>query len=157
MPSINAIRKKYRKIKHCLNEKTRRLWCATEAMAIEKKGVAIVHAATKVSIPTIYVGIKELRKKHRRKKTNDRIRKKGGGAKLIAKKSPGIMQALEILVESATKGDPMKPLQWTSKSLQKLSGELTNQGFKASPNTVASLLRKMGYSLQLNRKEKEGK
>lgn len=157
MVSINAIRKKYQKIKHCLNEKTRRLWCATEAMAIGKKGVAIVHAATKISPPTIYVGIRELKKKSRRKKLNDRIRKKGGGAKLIAKKNPGIMRALEVLVDSSTKGDPMKSLQWTSKSLKKLSVGLTNQGFKASSNTVASLLRKMGYSLQLNRKEKEGK
>ena len=158
MTSANEIRKKYQGIKLHLNEKTRRLWCATEAIAIGKGGVAIVHSATKISKPTIYAGIQELdQQKGRRKKPEQGIRKKGGGAKTIVSKTPEIYQALEVLLEPATKGDPESPLRWTNKGLRKLSVELGKQGFSASQNTVAALLKKANYSLQLNRKEKEGK
>ncbi len=73
--------KKYLGIKHSLNEKTRRLWCATEAMIIGKHGVAMVSAVTQVTPPAIYAGSRELRRKRTRKKSSQRIRKKGGGAK----------------------------------------------------------------------------
>ncbi len=157
MITKNEIRKKYQRIKHSLDEKSRRLWCATEALAIGKKGVAIVHAATQISRPTIYSGIKDIQQKRRQKKSKNRIRKRGGGAKLVADKMPGIVPALEVLLEPAAKGDPEKPLRWTNKGLRKLSAELKNQEFDVSPNTVALLLKQSGYSLQLNRKEKEGK
>ena len=158
MTSANEIRKKYQGIKSHLNEKTRRLWCATEALAIGKGGVAIVHMATKISKPTIYAGIQELdQQKGRRKKVEQRIRKKGGGAKSIVSKTPEICQALEVLLEPATKGDPESPMRWTNKGLRKLSVELEKQGFSVSQNTVAALLKEANYSLQLNRKEKEGK
>ena len=157
MISKNAIRTKYLRINHSLNEKSRRLWCATEALAIGDGGVSLVHSATKVSRPTIYAGIEEIRHKRRHRKSSQRIRKKGGGAKLISSKMAGIHPALEMLVEAATKGDPEAPLRWTNKGLRKLSHELTKQGYKISPPTVAGLLRESGYSLQLNRKDKEGK
>src|SRR5262245_56460048 len=122
MTSVSAIKKKYQQIKHCLNEKSRRLWCATEALAIGKKGVAIVHATTQITRPTIYAGIRKIqkkcsRKKRRRynKKEDTRVRKKGGGAKSAPNKMPGIQTALETLVEPATKGDPECPLRWTNK------------------------------------------
>ena len=153
----NEIRKKYQRIKHSLNERSRRLWCATEALAIGGKGVAIVHAATQISRPTIYSGIKDIQQKRRQRKSKNRIRKKGGGSKLMTDKMPGIFHALEVLLEPAAKGDPEKPLRWTNKGLRKLSTELKNQEFDVSPNTVALLLKQSGYSLQLNRKEKEGK
>ena len=60
MASKSVIKKKYNTLKGCLDEKSRRLWCATEALAIKKEGVAMVHEATGVSRPTIYAGIKEL-------------------------------------------------------------------------------------------------
>lgn len=155
--SKQQLRKKYQGIKHSLNEKSRRLWCASEAMAIGKHGVSMVSSVTQVTPPTIYAGIRELLRKPNRKKSNQRIRKKGGGAKTIASKFPEVIKALETLVESSTKGDPMTPLQWTSKSLRKLSQELKNMGYDVSRGTVASLLKDAGYSLQLNRKEREGK
>ena len=155
--SKNAIRTKYLRINHSLDEKTRRLWCATEALSIGVGGVTLVHNATKVSRSVIHRGIKDIQQKGRRKKSKGRIRKKGGGAKLVSSKIPGIFLALEALVEAATKGDPELPMRWTNKGLRKLSVELQNQGFKVSHSTVASLLEEMGYSLQLNRKEKEGK
>jgi hypothetical protein len=162
--SVHAIRKKYQRVKGVLNEQSRRAWCANEAIAIGKTGVSIVHEATQVSRPTIYAGIRELTKRSRRKKRgrprkklNVRIRKKGGGAKSISSKTPTLRSALLKLVEPATKGDPEKPLQWTNKGLRRLTGELKKQGFKVSHTTVAALLKEAGYSLQLNRKEREGK
>jgi len=149
--------KKYRAIKHSLNEKTRRLWCASEAIAIGKYGVAIVSSVTKVTPPTIYAGIRELKRKQNRKKSGQRIRKKGGGTKTILSRQPKISQELASLVEPATKGDPVRPLLWVSKSLRNLSRELGKKGYHVSHVTVAGLLQDAGYSLQLNRKERDGK
>ncbi len=157
MITKSLLKKKYQGIKHSLNEKSRRLWCASEAIAIGKSGVAMVHAVTKVTPPTIYAGIRELKRKPSRKKSHQCIRKKGGGAKPILSKLPGISQALETLVESTTKGDPISPLRWICKSLRNLTQELGKMGFKVSPPTVANLLKEADYSLQLKRKEREGK
>ena len=164
MTCMSVIRRKYQRLSRSLDEKSRRLWCATEALAIRKGGVGIVHKATGVSRPTIYKGIEELEskrgrkgKKRRRKKTDGRIRKKGGGAKPIASKTPVILSALEALVEPETKGDPQSPMRWTNKGLRKLSSQLKEQGYNASYVTIGKLLQQSGYSLQLNRKEKEGK
>src|SRR3990167_3061826 len=149
--------KKYRGIKYSLNEKTRRLWCASEAMAIGKHGVSMVSAIAQISPPTIYAGIRELKRKPNRKKSGQRIRRKGGGAKTTMSKLPGLSKELESLAEPATKGDPMSPLLWVSKSLRNLSRELKKKGYDVSHSTVSSLLKDAGYSLQLNRKEREGK
>ena len=164
MAFTSVIRKKYRRISHCLDEKSRRIWCATEALAIKEGGVAMVHAATGVSRPTIYAGIEELegkrgrkrKKRRRRKKTNGRIRKRGGGAKSISNKTPEVLQALETLIEPETKGDPQGPLRWTNKGIRKITFELRKRGFEVSHSTVSKLLKQSGYSLQLNRKDKEG-
>ncbi len=164
MTSKSVIRRKYQRLSLKLDEKGRRLWCAAEALAVGKGGVAMVHAATQISRATIYKGIKELEskrgrkgKKRRRKKSDGRIRKKGGGAKCVAVKMPGILLALEALIEPETKGDPQSPLRWTNKGLRKIASQLKKQGYKVSHVTVGDLLEKSGYSLQLNRKEKEGK
>ena len=130
MISKNAIRKKYLSINHSLNEKSRRLWCAAEALAIGRGGVTLVYAATKVSRPTIYKGMREIRRKRHARKMRHHIRKKGGGAKLISSKIPEVVSKLEILVEASTKGDPEVPLRWTNKGLRKLSNELTNRAIR---------------------------
>lgn len=155
--SKKLLQEKYQAIKDSLNEKSRRLWCATEAKAIGKYGVSMVSSVTRVSPPTIYAGIRELKRKSSRKKFGQRIRKKGGGAKTILSKSPEIIKALESLIEPSTKGDPMIPLRWVSKSLRNISRELRKMGYDVSHGTIASLLKDAGYSLQLNRKEREGK
>jgi transposase len=160
----SEIRKKYRRVYSRLDEKSRRLWCATEALAIKKGGVAMVHAATGIARSTIYAGIHELthkrgrpRKRRHLKKSDGCIRKKGGGAKSLVNKTPGVLAALEGLVETEIKGNPQNPMRWTSKSLRKLSEQLKKQGYDVSHSTVGTLLKQAGYSLQLNRKEKEGK
>ena len=155
--SKKQLQEKYQAIKHSLNERSRRLWCATEARAIGERGVAMVSSVTKVTPPTIYAGIRELRRKSSRKKLGQRIRKKGGGTKTILSKCPGIIAALESLIEPSTKGDPMKPLRWVSKSLRNLSRELKKMGYDVGHETIGSLLKDAGYSLQLNRKEREDK
>ena len=88
--SDKQLLKKYLGIKHSLNEKTRRLWCATEATAIGEHGVSRVSAVTQVTPPTIYAGIRELKRKPSRKKSSQRIRKKGGGTKTLLSKQPGM-------------------------------------------------------------------
>ena len=151
------LRKKYQGIKHSLNEKSLRLWCASEAIAIGEHGVAMVSFVTQVTPPTIYAGIRELQRKPNRKKSGQRIRKKGGGTKATISKFPEISKELEILTEPATKGDPMSSLRWVSKSLRNLSQELKKKGYDVRRGTVSSLLKDAGYSLQLNRKERDGK
>ena len=166
MTSKCIIQKKYQQIAHSLDEKSRRLWCAAEALAIkrEKGGVALVHAATGISRPTIYAGIRELEpkrpykgKRHHPQKNNGRIRRKGGGTKSISNRMPEILPALAALIEPEIKGDPQSLLRWTSKALRKLSSALKKQGFDICHSTVSDLVKKMGYSLQLNKKDKEGK
>jgi hypothetical protein len=155
--SKKRLQEKYQEIKHSLNERSKRLWCATEAKTLGKHGVSIVSSITKISRPTIYKGIRELKRKTHRKKMRGRIRKKGGGAKTILSKNPELIQKLESLVEPSTKGDPMRPLLWVSKSLRNLSRELQKMSYDVSHKTVADILKDVGYSLQLNRKEREGK
>ena len=157
MTSKRMLRKKYQGIKHTLNEKSRRLWCATEALAHGKHGVAIVSQVTGVTPPTIYAGIREPGSVSGRKKSHQRIRKKGGGAKLLLSKMPTLLKELEAVVEPATKGHPESSLRWTSKSLRNLTGELKKKALDVSHSTVANLLKTANYSLQLNRKEREGK
>jgi predicted DNA-binding transcriptional regulator AlpA len=96
MASKSVIKKKYNTLKGCLDEKSRRLWCATEARAIGKEGVAIVHEATGISRPTIYAGIKELESKRGRprkrrlpKKQMDAFGKKVAGQNQLYTKCQG--------------------------------------------------------------------
>jgi hypothetical protein len=86
-----------------------------------------------------------------------RVRREGGGRKPLTATDPDLLEALETLVEPVTRGDPESPLRWTCKSLRRLAEELTRQRHPASPNTVAALLKEAGYSLQANRKTREGR
>jgi transposase len=86
-----------------------------------------------------------------------RQRKKGGGRKKIQDKQPGILSELRELVEAHTRGDPMRPLRWTSKSGAKLADELKSRRYQVGAKTVCRLLREEGYSLQSNRKRDEGR
>jgi len=89
--------------------------------------------------------------------SSDRIRRAGGGRKRAEAKNASLLPALEALVAPATRGDPMSPLRWTSKSTEKLSKELTAQGHAVGARTVARLLGVLGYSLQANQKSLEGR
>jgi len=149
---IEQTRYKYSNIKDCLNEKGRRVWAAIEATAYGRGGVTLVCKATGISTATLYKGLRELN-------TQDadigRVRKKGGGRKSYKVTQPGIIEALDNLVDPTSKGDPENPLKWTSKSTRKLAKAMKDQGYKVERTTVGIMLHDLGYSLQANKKTLE--
>jgi transposase len=156
MPPEQLVRDKYTRFAKNLNERFKRLWAASEALAFGQDGVNVLHQITGLSKSTIYLGIKEL-EKGLLQENNERIRQKGGGRKSIEEEFPGLLACLQELIEPTTRGDPMQPLLWTCKSTKNLAQELQNRGFHISDRTVSHLLHKLGYSLQSNRKTLEGK
>lgn len=155
---ILVIRQEFGEISFSLDERRTRLWCAARSRAYNRKngrgGVTAVHKATGVSRRRIYEGLKEI--EYPEKLDKSRIRRSGGGRKKISESQPSILEALESLVEPDSRGDPESPLRWTSKSTYKLSEELKRQGYEASHAHVGKLLNDLGYSLQSNKKTKEG-
>lgn len=150
-----AIEKKYNAISYCLNERGRRLWAAAEAESYGRGGIALVCQATGLSNATLHKGLKELRDPT--PPTDRRLRKAGGGRKKITEKNKEILRILDSLVDPTARGDPESHLKWTSKSVRNLSKELSNKGFQVSFRTTASLLKELDYSLQSNKKTKEGR
>jgi hypothetical protein len=121
-------------------------------------GVAAVMAATGMSSATLSKGIKELKTGAGGDATlpSDRVRKVGGGRKRARDKQPGLSKALVALVEPTARGDPEQTLQWTCKSTSNLASELRKQGFQVGAHTVAKELKEQEFSLQSNRKTREG-
>jgi len=156
--AIQRMKSKFRALEPLLDERLRRQWAATEATAYGWGGVQAVSQATGLSPNTIRKGQRELAT--RRKKPHaalpQRLRREGGGRKRKTVSDPELSEALEALVDPATRGDPELPLRWTCKSTYTLARELTKQGHPVSARTVGRLLRAAGYSLQGNRKTKEG-
>ena len=148
------VSQKYLSIAPTLDERQRRLWAAAEARAIGRGGIAAVARATGLAHTTIRRGFEALACK--RRQPADRVRKPGGGRKPLTALDPRLLRAMEDLVEPATRGDPESPLRWTCKSTRKLAAELTAQGHPISRTGVATLLVQRGYSLQSNRKTREG-
>lgn len=138
-----------------MNERVRRLWAATEARTAGRGGFSAVIRATGMSAQTLTKGIKELDSGETL--DSGRIRRPGGGRKSAKALDPGLVTALEKLVEPVTRGDPESSLRWTSKSTRVLSAELCKQGHQVSHMLVSQLLHEAGYSLQGNRKTREGK
>ena len=149
---IERVKLKYIEIKGCLSEKGRRLWAAVEAKSYGRGGIVLLCKATGVSNATIHKGIRELSSNDEQ---SDRVRRKGGGRKSIAQKQPGLINALESMVEPFSKGDPENPLRWTSKSTRKLAASLNENNYKVSHTSVGVLLHQLGYSLQANKKTLE--
>jgi hypothetical protein len=156
--NVERIRQKYRALSPLMDERMRRQWAATEAGALGWGGVSAVSCATGLARNTIAVGVGELayRQSHPRQAIALRIRDPGGGRKPLTQLDPGLQQALDALVDSVTRGHPESPLRWTCKSTARLAEELTRQHHPVSDRTVAALLREAGYSLQANRKTREG-
>jgi transposase len=149
------ISKKYNLLKPFLNEKSRRLFAAAEALSIGKSGnINLVSRATGISEETIKKGCIELESGE--SPSGEKIRAPGGGRKTIVEKDPTILSDLETLIEPTTRGDPESPLCWTTKSLRKLAAELQKLGYKVSHARVADMLHMLGYSLQANKKTIEG-
>lgn len=148
-----TIVQKYAEIQPLLNERARRLWAATESRAIGFGGDSLVSAATGLSRPTIRSGRAEL---EAGAIEAGRIRRPGAGRPGLEQSQPGLIQALEKLVDPVTRGDPGSALRWTCKSRAKLAAALSKEGWKVSSTTVGRLLHDLGYSLQSVRKSREG-
>lgn len=158
MPEANVvewIHDKYVALMGDLDERGRRRWAAIEAVSLGWGGIAAVAQATGMSDRTIRNGIGELRSGN--PLPANRQRRPGAGRVAREEEQPDLMDALECLVEPASRGDPMSPLRWSCKSTRVLASELKRQGFQVSHTKVAELLKRKGYSLQANRKTREGK
>lgn len=152
---VGWIRNKFVFLVDDLDERGRRRWAATEAMSLGRGGIAAVAEATGISDRTIRTGIKELN--NNTPWEPGRQRKPGAGRKSRESEQPQLIPTLESLVEPTTRGDPESPLRWTCKSLSNLAEELHTRGFQVSHTKVGQLLKDAGYSLQANRKTREGK
>lgn len=149
-----AIQQRYEGLSPVLNEQSRRRFAATEARSYGRGGVSLVSRITGIARSTILRGMKEIAEK--RQLEAGRLRKRGGGRKTKLAEDAALLPDLERLVEPATRGDPMRVLRWTSKSLRHLSQVLRERDHSACPHVVADCLRELGYSLQANRKTREG-
>jgi transposase len=150
----SPLEQKYAQLGPYLNERQRRLVAAADARVLGRGGISQVAAASGLSRTTIHKGLREL---HGDRIPDARVRQAGGGRKQIKQQQPAVLQELEQLVAPATRGDPMSPLRWTCKSTSNLAAELRRKGYPISARTVARLLEKdLDYSLQANRKTKEG-
>jgi hypothetical protein len=152
--TLKAIEGKYIELLDDLDERGRRRWAAVEARALGWGGITLVARATGLSDRTIRTGLKELDDPAALEAS--RQRRPGGGRKPHALTQPGLRDALDRLIEPTARGSPTNPLRWTIKSTHRLAGALCAQGYRVSATAVRRLLAAMGYSLQSNRKTREG-
>lgn len=155
-----VVREKYERLKPHLGERGRRLWAANEALSFGSGGVRAVAEALQMSSMTILQGKRELQAEPSRADSDvvgRRQRRPGGGRKAVVEKHPQLLSAIERIVDPATRGDPMAPLKWTSKSLSHIVSELSQQGYVIGTTTVRKLLQEeLDYSLQALQKTREG-
>ena len=151
--NIAKLRKKLAGVLPLLNERHRRLLIGAEAASIGYGGITILAKITEVSCPTIRRGIKELKTT---KKKFKGVRVSGGGRKKVTDVNPDIKNIIEEIIEPETRGDPESPLRWTCKSVRNIADSLKKEGYNVSHQTVASILHSLEYSLQGNKKTKEG-
>jgi transposase len=148
-----AVAHKWELLSPHLNERQRRLWAGVEARSLGRGGITAVAKATGMSRSTVQVAVSELASGA---PVSERVRRPGAGRKALVETDPGLLKALDDLVEPTARGDPMSPLRWTAKSLRTLADELTRQGHPVGASKVGQLLRALGYSLQAPAKEVEG-
>jgi hypothetical protein len=149
----DAIRQRWDAVGSQLDERGRRLFAAAEVRAAGWGGLAAVSRITGLARSTINRGEDDL---DAAPLPRGQVRRRGGGRRAIAETNPGLVPALKRLVEPATLGDPMRPLIWVSKSMDKLAAALTEMGHPISADTVRKELTKLGFSRQFNRKADEG-
>lgn len=154
MIDATAIRLRYEALEPVLDERGRRRFAAAEARAAGRGGIAAVSKITGIARSTIGRGLAELRDETA--VAPGQVRRAGGGRKSLVATDATLLGDLKDLLEGTTRGDPMAPLLWTAKSLRNLAAELQERGHRIGHNSVAALLRTLGYSLQGNRKTLEG-
>src|SRR5262252_4346566 len=145
---VRAIRKRYKEMAPVLDEQSRRRFAAMEAQVLGRGGVSLLAKITGLARRTIYRGLSDIRNKY--SAGPGRLRKAGAGRKKKVSLDRTLLADLKRLVEPSTRGDPMCPLLWTSRSVRKLTKELTTMGHRVSHTVVCNLLHEMNYSLQAN-------
>jgi len=156
---IATVQEKYDRLAPIMNEQLRRQWAGCEAMAIGRGGISAVAQATGLSRNTISRGMQEIEEtmpEVAARAREGRIRKPGGGRLPMSSNDETLVTDLRRLLESTTRGEPDCPLLWTCKSTRNLAAELNAEGHSVSHMTVDRLLWEMGYSLQADRKTREG-
>jgi len=152
---VSWIREKYISLVSELDERGRRRWAAIEARSLGYGGIAAVAEATGISDRTIRTGLIEIESGS--PLPASRQRRIGGGRKSLEESQPGITEALNELVSPTTRGAPNNPLRWTCKSTRTLGKELRQQNYQVSASSIGTMLKELGFSLQSNRKTREGK
>jgi DNA-binding transcriptional ArsR family regulator len=150
----STIRQRFEALDPVLDERGRRRFAAAEAMTAGHGGIAAVSRATGLARSTVGRALSELRAGEA--VDAERVRRFGGGRKPMSAMDASLIDDLRSLVEPTTRGDPQSPLLWTCKSLRKLSQSLRDMGHKIGRTLVGELLHKLDYSLQSNRKTREG-
>jgi len=150
----DAIGERFRALAGELNERQRRLWAGAEALSHGWGGVAAVARATGISPVTVAKGKREVQDGETI--GEGRVRAAGGGRKALTETDPELLRDLERLVADESRGDPESPLRWTAKSVRHLARALREQGHEIHFTSVSKLLRALDYSMQANRKNKEG-
>jgi len=152
---MESLVRRYDLVRVHLSERQRRIWLGAEARELGSSGVRVVAEAVRVSPDTVRRGRDEL--DDPQPLAVGRSRAPGAGRKRAEELQPGLAEALDLLVEPESRGDPETPLRWTVKSLRTLAAELQSQGYQVSATLVQRLLHEAGYSLQSNAKTVEGK
>jgi hypothetical protein len=151
---VDSVARRYAVLRPHLNEFQRRLWLGAEAAELGSGGVAVVAKATGVAADTVRRGRKEAGEGAA--PGSRRSRQAGGGRKRAESHDDELAAAFDLLIDPATRGDPMSPLRWTSKSIRALTAGLRGSGHRVSDFVVRRLLSEGGYSLQANTKTLEG-
>ena len=152
--TVADLKRKFRPAWPHLDERTRRIMAATEAVSLGYGGVSLVSRACGLSRKAIRKGIVEL--ESRAKPMVGRVRRPGAGRKSLTESDPKLVETLEALIDEQTRGDPESPLRWICKSTRVIAGELVEQDHPVSHMKVAQILHGLNYSLQGNRKTEEG-
>lgn len=154
------LQKKYQLLRPHLDELSLRLCAAADATCLGRGGASLIAKASGLSRTTIYAGLSDLKQRLNGDisplKVKARIRRSGGGRKKLTENDPSLAEDLDKLIDPVTRGDPESPLRWTSKSTTRLAKELRNQGHQVCQRTVWALLDQLDYSMQSNRKVREG-
>ena len=154
MSILSELKRKFRSVWPHLDERTRRITAANEALSFGYGVVSLAHRACGLSRQAIAKGIREIQEGSVAGK--GRIRRPGAGRKSIAVSDPRLLEALEEMIEGQTRGDPESPLRWICKSTRAIAPELGRQDHPVSHMKVAQILHDLDYSLQGNRKTEEG-
>ena len=152
MSTVPELKRKFRSVWSHLDERTRRLVAANEALSLGYGGVSLVHQACGLSRKAIAKGIREIQGGEQ--PLVGRVRRPG--RKSLRQSDPGLVPRLEGLIDAQTRGDPESALRWICKSTRAIAQELSQQDHPISHMTVAQILHDLHYSLQSNRKTEEG-